>query len=330
MGLRIGCFAAASIALFLPGGAPAVASESGTANASTSTEAWYTTTGACADPVDCTAAPEPPVYPENTLHVDIKAGKPTAATYLQFDTSALPIGAEISGGKLTLPIDTEPSDGSLAPETAKLVACAVTEPIQEANGSAAEPPKTDCKAVSAPAQFKEGKAPAFTVDLAAFASQWSQTSEAQLALLPAPKAESERETWHVTFWGKENKNAKAAPITATLDYAASDEDFFPPLDDAVAPDLFAPAAPPPPPAMDPLDEPAPQAAEPPAVKSAPEKAEEPPAEPAPQAMPTLREVGYAYPAAWLMPLALIVGFGLTGHALTKNVNPTAQNDLRLT
>lgn len=333
MGFRIGGFLATSIAILLSGAAPSVATEDNTMTAQASTEAWYTTAGACGEPADCSAvpAPEPPVYPENTLHVDVKAGQPTAATYLSFDTAALPFGSKITGGTLRLPVNTERTGGSLTHEAAKLVACAVTEPIEEAQGSTAKPPKTDCEAASADARFTKGKAPAFSVDLKAFASHWTETAEASLALLPAPKAQDERETWHVTFWGKENQDPKAEPITATLNYTAGDDDLFPPLDAAPPEPLpLEPAAPPAVPGAGPIEGPPPRPAAALADKPKPEKAEETlPAELAPQATPKTREVGYPYPVAWLMPLTLLVGAAVTGRSLTKNLDPNSRRGLSL-
>lgn len=333
MSLRMGgILATTGLVILLAGAAPAVASETDTTTVKTSTEAWYTTTGACGDPADCSAvqeAPESPAYPEDTLHVDVNAGQQTAATYLQLDTSALPFGSEITGGTLTLPIDDDAQDGSLAPDSAKLVACAVTEPIQEANGSTSKPPKTDCKRASAAAKFAKGKKPAFTVDIAAFATHWTRTGAADIAIIPAPAAESDRDTWHVTFWGKDNKAPAAEPITAMLSHKASEDNLLsPPADLAVPGPISAPKPDVAPeiPDSGPIEAPAPPEAL--ADKPKPEAAEAAPeAEVAPQAMPMMREVGYPYPAAWLMPLALLVGFGLVGRALTKNLDAVERDQL---
>lgn len=322
---RAGAVAAAGVLPLLISSGAAIAAEDGTAKVSTSTEAWYTTTGAdapgaCGDPLDCSQVPEPTVYPENTLHVGIEAGRPTAATYLQLDTATLPMGSTITGGTLRLPVDEEPRDGSVRPDTAKLVACAVTEPVQEANGSTNKPPKTDCKAVSAPAKYKKGKKPAFEVDLAAFGTQWAD-GNAAVAILPAPEAQEARETWHVAFWGKENKTPGASPITATLAYTASADGAFPPGDGgALAPPVSELGGAPTSPSDQALAGPAPEAAEPlknpPQAKAAPKDAEL-----APQAAPEFRKVGYPYPIAWTMPLVLLIGFVLTGRALTKKLAP---------
>lgn len=298
----------------------------GTTNTGTSAEAWYATAGACEPPVDCSPlAPAPATpYPEDTLHVGINGGKGTSATYLQLDTSAVPLGSQISGGTLTLPVDPEPKDGSVAPETAKLVACVVTEPIEDAEGSLAKPPKADCKAASAPAQFKPGKKPTFTVDLAAFTAQWVDGGDAGLSIQPAPEAEQARATWHVTFWGKENKAPDAEPIGAQLVYVeGSDDSFLPPLDPAPFDEVPAPVdtglAPAPLPDTEPLAAP-PPTGPPPADSGEPGAAPEAEPELAPQAAPPMRRVGYPQRVAFLFPLLLLAGFGVTGLVLTKKLD----------
>lgn len=298
------------------------AAEGGTTRVGMAEEAWHTTTPAgadpCADPVDCAQAPGSPVFPAHTLHVAIEAGQQTAATYLQLDTSKIPFGAHVRGGMLRLPVDDQAGDGSLRPESARLVACPVMEPVQEASGSPASPPKTDCKAASVPAKYDNGKQAAFEVDVAPLADVWAD-GNAAVAIMPSPKAEKDGDTWHVAFWGKKNKDPKAAPITATLSYRA--EPAVPPLTDPSLGGL--PAAPEPIAALPEADLPqsAPAAAKAPPNASPPQKA--PPPETARQAAPAFRTVGYAYPIAWSMPLVLLIGFAMTGHALTKRLNPAA-------
>ncbi|MFB9729006.1 hypothetical protein [Haloechinothrix salitolerans] len=108
-----------------------------------------------------------------------------------------------------------------------------------------------------------------------------------------------------------------APITASLTY--EEEEFAaPPL--AEPPPLEPELGPPPPaPEVGPIAAPAPEAAGP--VPPKQEPAQEPEAAPvrAPEAAPDFIEVGYQYPIAWLMPLLLLVGFAMTGHSLTRNL-----------
>lgn len=318
---RCGAIVATGSLLLIAATPVPAAAAGGTAEVGTLAEAWHTTIPAdadpCSDPVDCAQAPNSPVYPEHTLHVDLKAGQQTAATYLQLDTAKLPFDAQISGGTLRLPVDDQPSDGSVRPESAKLVACPVVEAVQEASGSPSTPPKTDCKLATAPAKYRKGKQPAFEVDVTTLATSWSG-GNAAVAILPSPEAEKDRDSWHVAFWGKKNKNPEAAQITATLTYTASETAAVPPPSDL---GLAPPAAPEPAAELAlPKPPPAP-AAKPPKGAAAPKQA--PPPETAPQAAPAFRKVGYPYPVAWLMPLLLLIGFAMTGHALTKNLSRAA-------
>lgn len=319
--------AAAGVLIVLWGAAPALGA-TGTANVATSTEAWYsTTTAEACTQLDCSLLPPASAYPEHTLHVGVTAGKPAAATFLELDFfgADLPQGAETTGGKLTLPIDTAPGDGSLQHDAAKLVVCHVTDFFFNAEGALTKPPKTDCDGASAPAEYQDGPKPSFTVDLAAFAAKWAAGDTPALAVLPAPEAASGNETWHVTFWGKDNEAEGAAPIAAEVKYTQSSTGPGPStggnnvidLGDPVVPEIEPLPAPP-------VDISAPEMAEAP-VAAAPVTTNEPAPEaaPQPQAMPRFLTVGYPYRIAWTFPLLLLVGFGFTGQALTKKLEPTA-------
>lgn len=300
---------------------PQSAAADGATAAGTSAEAWYLTTDACAGAVDCSLVAPPSAYPQDTLHVALTGGEPTASTYLQLDSSALPEDAEITGGTLKLPVDTTPSDGSLVPENAKLVACIVTDHIESKEGAVTEPPKADCKRASAPATFNAEPAQVFTVDLGAFATLWADGEPARLAILPAPEAQEAKNSWHVTFWGSKNASKDAAPITADLQYTSGTGDLAPPVgnppdsgspvDNGVSPgpSLAAPED-----AAVPAELDAPTAAEPPKKDAAPE------ALPA-AAMPELKTYSYPYPIAWAMPLVLLVGVITVGRTLTKKMQP---------
>lgn len=293
----------------------------GATAAGTSAEAWYMTADACTGSVDCSLVTPPSAYPEDTLHVALTGGAPTASTYLQLDGSALPEDAEITGGTLKLPVDTTPSDGSLVPENAKLVACIVEDHIESKEGAVTEPPKADCKRASSPAIFHAKPAPVFTVDLGAFATHWTDGEPARLAILPAPEAQEAKDTWHVTFWGKKNASKDAAPITADLQHASGTGELPPPagsqvdsgspVDNGVSPgpSLGAPQGAPPPAELD-----APKAADPPRNDAAPKAA------PA-AATPELKTYSYPYPIAWAMPLALLIGIITVGRTLTKKISP---------
>lgn len=319
----------ALIALATASTGSVLAAQGGTAVAKTQTEAWYTTLAseACDSPADLDCSLVAVDFPEDTLHVGVSSGKRTALTVVELDffDAGIPDGMEIAGGKLSLPVDTAPTDGSLQHEDASLVVCHVPDFVSSTAGSLGKPPKTDCDAASAPATYQAEPEPAFTVDLTAFAMTWAEGESPVLAVLPAPTAESEAETWHVTFWGKDNESEDAKPISAELRYQPPlDSDGFeqPPLDTGAG-DVLAPPPPmddlPEPPA-EPVDAPAPE------IGESPEKGEAAPAEDAeavPQTLaePKFRTVGYPYPIAWTMPLLLLIGLTATGRALTKNLEP---------
>lgn len=322
----------ALIALATAGGGSVLAAQDGTAVAKTQVEAWYTTLAneACDAPanLDCSLLPAAETYPEDTLHVGVSSGKQTAITVVELDLfdAGIPAGMEIAGGKLTLPVDTAPTDGSLQHDAASLVVCHVPDFVSSTAGSLDKPPKTDCDAASSPATYQAEPEPAFTVDLTAFAMTWAKGDSPVLAVLPAPKPEAEPETWHVTFWGKDNESEDAKPISAELRYQPPlDSDGFeqPPLDTGAG-EVLAPPPPmddlPEPPPAEPVDAPAPE------IGESPEEGEAAPAEDAeavPQTLaePKFRTVGYPYPIAWTMPLLLLIGLTATGRALTKNLAP---------
>src|SRR3954451_18415620 len=106
----------------------------GTAQADTSAtlpdvaEAWYAAApiDVCTTPLGCPPdqVPTSP-YPAGSLHVGVAAGQETARSYVQPDFNQ-PTGATLLSGTMTLHVDTRQSDGSLPPESAKILACLVT------------------------------------------------------------------------------------------------------------------------------------------------------------------------------------------------------------
>lgn len=322
--------AVALLALPMAGTGAVMAAEGGTAVAKTQVEAWYTTIAndTCEPPanLDCSALPAAEVYPKDTLHVGVSSGKRSAVTVFELDMfdAGIPPGMEIVGGKLSLPVDTAPGDGSLRHDAAKLLVCHVSGFVFGTAGALDKPPKADCDAASAPATYQAEPKPVFTADLTPFAAQWAKGDSPVIALIPAPDAESGGDTWHVTFWGKENESEGAVPISAELRYQPEVKDALPPPPPPL--DTGEIAAPPPidelpePPPAEPLDAAAPEVGEAPAeAKPVAEKELEAP----PQALPeqTWRTVGYPYPIAWTMPLLLLIGLTATGRALTKKLEP---------
>lgn len=342
----------------------------GSVRVGTQTEAWYvTTTSETCSQVDCSLLPTP-TYPKDTLHVGISGGTPTTATYIELDlfSANVPFDATLTEGTLILPVDTAAGDGSLRPEQATLRVCQVTDFFPAAKASPREPPETDCT-LSAPGEYAAEPAPTFHVDLAPFLPGWSAGEAAALAIMPAPEAEKNDETWHVAFYGKDYTSGQEAgaaeasrqgapaasvehdsplptepadnsepgaqrnaqplaegaqgpqPITARLAYdiVEDDEPTLSPLPPSgLASPPIVPGAPP----VNSFDAPPPvapeitpglaaPAGEPPQVQT------EPP--PTPVAAPSSIRIPYPYPIVWTVPLLLLVGIGMTGHSLTRNL-----------
>lgn len=310
---------------------PALAAGSGTATVTPAAEAWYRATPACGLPTGCadlTGAPSP--YTADTLHVGVSAGTEDARAYLQLDLAELPPGTKPSGGTLLLPMAAGPTDGTRAPETATLRACAVTAAVEDVDGSFETPPEVDCERASAPAVLvpAAGANPAaFTVDLAVLTTAWqSGATVGALALLPAAQAAG-AQSWHVTFSDRTRAGAGVVPISAALAFVSTSVD----TSSATAPSVAAPAFDPAPdpgfasfdgdagtgfggpvlPAEAPLL-PAPVAQAAPAPVSA---------GPVQQVVPvaSLVPAGFRYPAVFLLPLLLAIGAGWLGRALTRDL-----------
>lgn len=329
-----------ALPLLLPGAALAETAE----GVPTLIEAWYRTspidTGGeespvCQLPTGCPEAPAelPNQYPPMTLHVDQVGPTSTAQTFFSLDLGALSFDAEVTGGTVTLPVAGADA-GTQAPETAQIVACLVSEPIAPAEGgSASEAPAYDC-ATSAPATFVPGPPPVFTVDLAPFVGALSSGTSQGLALVAAP--DSAPANWHVALSAKGREAEGAAPITAAVQFTQPEPTSF--GGGSFSPGVVSGNTVPPPsalggfafelpPAALPLPSstlglPAstafqPQIAQPPAapVQVAPPVA----AAPVQQPVAAIGNLGYAYPAVWLLPLVLLGVGGALSRSLTAEM-----------
>lgn len=308
--------------------AAVLAAGGGTTVVKPSAEAWYRATPVCALPVGCAdPGQSPSPYAADTLHVGVTAGVEEARTYLQLDLSALPAGTKPTGGTLLLPIAGGSSDGTRAADTARLQACAVTAPVEDADGSFAAPPEADCEAASVPATFvaAAGDDPAaLTVNLADLASAWESAAPGAVALLPAADT-APPESWHVAFSDRTRTGEGVVPISASIAFASAALDSD--TDVVVAPPPFEPA---------PEFEAAPPAfdsgsfAAPPLTAEVPlVPAPQPQVEPAPvTAAPTQQAVtpvalsvptGFRYPGVFVLPILLAAGLAWLGRALTRDL-----------
>lgn len=300
-------------------------------NVRTQQEAWHHASPAdpgeddptCALPVGCVPQPGVPVnpYPEDTLHIGVAGGRDTARTFLTLDLSALPTGAFVTGGTLTVPVLTDDGSGSMQPEASDVAACPVVGAVKDAQGGAPdEQPEFSCE-TAAKARFRAGDEPVLLVDLAPIASLLSSGG---VALVPSEDARAGGATWRVVVPARGHESKRAIVASLTYDPPAS----LDPIPEPAAPagggtdsqGLSSESGP--------LSaggfDPAPAAAEPaPSFDNGPAPAaagavEGPlaagPAAPVAAPVP-LAAGGYAYPAVWLAPLVVAAIAGMLARSL---------------
>src|SRR3954451_8040686 len=205
----------------------------GTAQADTSAtvpdvaEAWYAAApiDVCTTPLGCPPdqAPTSP-YPAGSLHVGVAGGQETARSYVQPDLSQLG-GATLLRGTMTLHVDTANTDGSLTPESAKILACLVTAAFADGTaGAATPPPAADCPTSTHPPYA--AKTGFLTVDLGPFLQAWNGgAQQLGIALVPNQTQATQTDAWHVTVEGR--KQAGAKPVASTIDYRPASTDAMP-------------------------------------------------------------------------------------------------------
>ncbi len=300
--------------LLMVGAARAPVAGAGVQNSITvpmASEAWYLENPTCNTLAGCVTPPRALINPlaNDTLHVSIVLGVEIARSYLTFNLTKLPSGASIFGGRLTVPIDTTPMDGTISPEESHVVACLVTLPIVPTQGSLEFPPVPDC-AVSSPGIYSAKVQPTLTFDLTPFGSWWS--GSASVALVPAQSASAARESWSVVFSSTSRQSPPSPPATAELTYELPDE--------TVPSATYVPPLPPPvpPPALLPNTGPVlvpqspripPSTVEPRTAALAPRTA----------ALAPLKG-RYLYPGVWALPLVLLAVWLALAKGLTQDLH----------
>lgn len=280
-----------------------------------SVEAWFRPNPTCQLATGCvgtdslptqppTTVPSTP-FPTGSLHVAVSGGEETARTYLSF---TLPLfDATLTAASLDVPLDTAPADGSVSPERSEVRVCSFQGPLTAANGSVDNPPTADCTH-RAEATYVSTATPKLHVDLTPLLSALS--SGAGLVLLPGATAQTD--AWHVVFSAHDRTDAaKTPPATMTVTLAPTTKPTLQGHSRAVQPPSANP----------------PSALGTVTVPGVPAEAPQAPtvANPAPQAVPQARmvTVGYAYPAVWLLPLALLLTVPIVARTLTRDLTPIA-------
>jgi hypothetical protein len=282
-------------------------------------EAWYQPNPTCASPAGCAttdALPaQPPAevpttpFPAGSLRVGMVVGQEVARSYLGFSLAL--VDQQLTAATLDIPLDTAFQDGSMQPETSKVIVCGISGSVTPAYGSLATPPAADCSA-KAPASYVATPTPHLHADLAPLLSTLS--SGGGLALLPDAAASGQTGLWQVVFSAHDRSgDAKTPPasLAVTLTDLPQQEQELPPV---AVPEAQVPQAPP----LGGITAPLPTTVTPqaPAVSG-----------PAPTVgtgvVPQARTVtvGYAYPTVWLLPLAFLVVVPLVARSLTRDLTP---------
>ncbi len=319
-GMRLSLLAVTTVLAVVGVAAPATAAPGDQSVSSpVTTDGWYAVSSTCADGVGCAALPSLTSYPVGTLHVGTSmTGAEEARTYLRLDLSRLPLGAQTSGGTLTLPV-APAADGTSAAATAKLRVCLATAEFDPAAEGAADPPAIDCT-TSTPAVLDAG-ATRFTADLAPLAGLLRADTSRGLAIVPAADSTGQ---WRVAMSSSTRQGAATAapsarvtfslpagpPTSTNADTATIASDVRP-----VGRPLVAPAAalaPVMPVGTQPQATPTTAPLAPPVVDSAPAFA------------PVETAGRFAYPSVFLVPIALLAGAGWSVRAFTRDLlAPTA-------
>lgn len=299
---------------------------SGVATAPVIADAWYAVSPTCGAPVGCAPVPGTSSQPAKTLHVGTAVtGAEDARSYLRLDLGALPAGAVVTGGTLTLPV-APAADGTRNETVAALQVCVVAEAFDPSAEGAANPPAVDCT-VAAPARY-DAAGDRFSADLASLAGVLRGAAAKGLAVVAAPGSPAD---WHVAFSSAERTGA-VAPPSAQLAFRLPTTPSVVAKRPAITRDRTALTRPLPRTAnasvlaagvAAPVAPARPQTTTPTQPPVAPPSAEPAPVEPLP-ADPALDvATPFAYPSVFLVPIALVAGAGWAARAFTRELDVPA-------
>jgi hypothetical protein len=168
-------------------------------------------------------------HPEGVLVVAVNAGEADAQTFFNFDVDNLPLGAVVTGGKVTMPVATDPEAGNLNEESAKLVACLVTGfiPGGADGGSYQDRPEFDDGACVPVEQDDTAETLTYTFDLNRFGKAWGTGTTPMQGVTvmvdPEVSPPAPNETWRVAFNSQRRHNQAEnpddfPPITSDLQF----------------------------------------------------------------------------------------------------------------
>ena len=294
---------------------PAFAEDSKTVKAAVA-GSWYQPNPTCQLATGCLELPLPSAFPAGTVHVGVLLGIEESRTFLAID---IPQGKKLSGGVLTLPVDTALSR---LPENARLQACLATGDFHSEDQGATTVSPTPLCTFSAPVKLEAATGPlavgrTMTVDLAPFLTTWMTERRGILAIVPASDVQL-TDTFHVAFStaGREDPTGLSKPMSAVFTVGSDiEEPEEQPTDSGTDSDPISGGGSFESPVVSEPELGMPQAA-PPAKVVAP-----PLTEPLPQSIAT-KLVSYPYPGVYLVPLIFTLGLVWATRAFTVDLTRT--------
>lgn len=270
------------------------------------TAAWFQPDPLCSTPLGCGAIPLPALspYPKGTYHVGAALGRQTARAFIGVALSKRAQTAR--GGTLSIPLDTNPGDGSVAPNTASINVCVIYQSLTAVEGGFDGAPSPNCLP-AAPAKYVAKPAPHLVADLKPLGGKFGGVKG--FALLPASAKPTS--AWHVVFKLPTGDAPKSSLPKLTLligkpaaHHPENPEPTVRHHNESTHAGAALPAGPEP--------------ELPPAVTVTQPK------DPNPVVAPTRPvghyvTVGYQYPEVWLLPLVSIVLVPFTIRAMTRDL-----------
>lgn len=164
------------------------------------TEAWFYGNPTCQLASGCVTVPAdtsgiPPLNPftAGTMRVGVALGLETSRTFLKFDTADLTEGSIV---RLVIPVNTDPQDGGVTPELAKLQACLFAGQLQPIEGSLGTPPGASC-GDRVLLTYEAEPAPRFVGNLTPLVRFLATTGG--VAVLPDLTQVAQSDAWQVVF-----------------------------------------------------------------------------------------------------------------------------------
>jgi hypothetical protein len=176
-----------------------------------------------------------PTVPANDLAVGgpEQNGQPPSETYVEFDTTALPLGATITSFVLTLPVDSKGTNAVPTGMAPPIIACLPQESWSGGPGGQpyAQKPADSC-AANAPRLISKDKGKTYTADIASIAQQWLSSGGFNFGVAITDDPHNTSTAYQVVF----------GPASA-LSHLQAEVSYIPP---AASPGLStSPAVPPP-------------------------------------------------------------------------------------